>query len=494
MHRAQPNKDMPMRAMCLSTALAMTTLALFVTAALPHPAMGQTVRQASQGLTLSIGRGTMVTMSQPIKDVFVADPAIADVQARSDRQIYIYAKAAGETSVFATSAAGGVVYSSNVRVGNNYDQLNGMLREAMPGTTIAARAMNGLVLLTGSVKSPDDVAEAGRITQAIVGDKTTVINRLQTATPMQVMLTVRIAEVSRDLLKQMGVNLQSVNGAGSFGFARGRDFITDTGAITYSDTASTAFLAKKFLGLNFTAALDLLETDGVVTTLAEPSLTAVSGETASFLAGGEFPIPIQQSLGTTTIEYKQYGVGLAFTPTVLGDGRISMRVRPEVSELTDAGSVKFGGYTIPAIATRRAETTVELGSGQSFVIGGLLKNVGNNSIDKTPWLGDLPIIGALFRSTQFRRQESELVIVVTPYLVKPVSGRIALPTDGAMAPTDAENVLGGQSFTGRTGTVPPSPHYAPEAGTQPAPALPATVAPGGTAAAPAAPAPGFSLN
>ena len=172
-----------------------------------------------------------------------------------------------------------------------------------------------------------------------------------------------------------------------------------------------------------------------MTTLAEPNLTALSGETASFLAGGEFPIPVSQALGTITIEYKQYGVGLAFTPIVLADGRISMRVRPEVSELSNEGAVKLNGFDVPALTTRRAETTVELGSGQSFMIAGLLRNHNINNIDKAPFLGDLPILGTLFRSTSFRRQETELVIIVTPYLVRPVSGRMACrPTATARRP------------------------------------------------------------
>ena len=207
--------------------------------------------------------------------------------------------------------------------------------------------------------------------------------------------------------------------------------------------------------------IDLAETDGLVTTLAEPNLTALSGETASFLAGGEIPIPISEGLGTVSVSYKQYGVSLAFTPTVLADGRISMRVRPEVSELTSAGSVTLNNFTIPGIATRRAETTVELGSGQSFMIGGLLSNTHNNSIDKAPFLGDLPVLGALFRSNNFRRNETELVIIVTPYLVKPVSAnQIALPTDGYKAPTDAERLLGSQSFSGKSGQERPVPKSA----------------------------------
>ena len=210
--------------------------------------------------------------------------------------------------------------------------------------------------------------------------------------------------------------------------------------------ATTLGAAGRLLGVDILGTLDLGETTGLVTTLAEPTLTALSGETASFLAGGEFPIPISQSLGTVTIEYKQYGVGLAFTPTVLEDGRISMRVRPEVSELSTEGAIRLNGFDVPALTTRRAETTVELGSGQSFMIGGLLRNSGNNSIDRAPCLGNLPILGALFRSTSFRRNETELVIVVTPYLVRPVIGEPDRAADRRLSatPTTAERVLLGQ--------------------------------------------------
>ncbi|HEX8553069.1 MAG TPA: secretion system protein, partial [Sphingomonas sp.] len=196
------------------------------------------------------------------------------------------------------------------------------------------------------------------------------------------------------------------------------------------------------------------ETLGQVSTLAEPNVTALSGETSSFLAGGEIPIPLSQGLGAVTVEFKQYGVSLAYTPTVLSDGRISLRVRPEVSQLTSAGSVQINGTTIPALTTRRVETTVELGSGQSMMIGGLLSNTHNNNVDKTPGLGDLPVLGSLFRSNGWSRNETELVIVITPYLVKPVNNAadIVLPTDGYRSATDL-----GRVFLGQTEAVGPAP-------------------------------------
>ena len=400
-------------------------------------------------------------------DVFVANDQIADIQVRSSTQLYVFGKTSGETTIYATDKSGRVVYAANVRVGTNAGSVGEMLRMAMPEANIQATPMNNLVLLTGTVASPEDAAEAQRLVQAYVGDATQVVSRLRSATPLQVMLKVKIAEVNRTLIKQIGMNLLSNDTSGGFRFGVGQGGLIDPGdaenpaKVLIPTSGSVLTGAGKLFGLDILAALQLSEADGLVTTLAEPNLTALSGETASFLAGGEFPVPISQSLGSVTIEYKQYGVGLAFTPVVLADGRISMRVRPEVSELSSEGSIRLNGFNVPALTTRRAETTVELGSGQSFMIAGLLRNANNNSVDKAPFLGDLPIIGALFRSTQYRRAETELVIIVTPYLVRPVSGQLALPTDGYRSPSSATQVLEGQIYSSvpapRPATATPAP-------------------------------------
>lgn len=482
------------------TMLATAAAAVAVAAgslAVPSVAEAQTfTAKPSESLNLSNGTGTLVRLQSPMSDVFVADDKVADVQVRSATELYVFGKASGETTVYATGKNGKVVYSANVRVGTNIGSLSDMLHLAMPEANIQATPMNGLVLLTGTVASPDDVEEVQRLAQAYVGKGTDVISRLRTAVPLQVNLKVRIAEVSRTLMKQIGVNLlnrDSHSGhiigigqgnPGSFNIVNGpADPLTGLKSESIQDVTFNNIVGGTTLGLfghifgtDLLGTLDLLENDGVVTTLAEPNLTALSGETASFLAGGEFPIPVSQGNQAVTIEYKQYGVSLAFTPIVLADGRISMRVRPEVSQLSDAGSVTLGGFTVPALTTRRAETTVELGSGQSFMLAGLLQNNSANSIKKAPFLGDLPLIGSLFRSTSFQRGDTELVIIVTPYLVRPTSGRLALPTDGYRNPTDAQQVLLGQTYTGQS-APPPAP-----AG--PAPALSGT----GTAAAP-----GFNL-
>ncbi len=445
----------------LGTAIAALALSLGTVAASTPAIAQQSAARPSETLTLSQGTGTLVRLSGPMSDVFVANDTIADVQVRSANQLYVFGKGRGETTVYATGKNGRVVYAANVRVGNNISSVGEMLTLAMPEASIQATPMNNLVLLTGTVASPTDVEEAQRLVQAYVGEGTQVISRLRSAVPLQVNLRVKIAEINRSLAKDIGVNL--LGQGGDFSVSQGEGIFVPkfgevpepgkdaTGQILRSVLGTTLGLRKSILGLDLITRINLAEADGLVTTLAEPNLTALSGETASFLAGGEFPIPISQSLGAVTIEYKQYGVGLAFTPIVLADGRISMRVRPEVSELSNEGSIKLNGFDVPAITTRRAETTVELGSGQSFMLAGLLRNAQTNNIDKAPFLGDLPILGALFRSTRYRRSETELVIIVTPYLVRPVSGQLALPTDGFRAPTDVQRVLEGQTFVGPTG-------------------------------------------
>ncbi len=490
-----------MKRATLGTALAAALAAGFAATA-PSRAIAQPAGAVTpvNDVTLSVGAGRLVRFNGTATGVFVANDDVADVNVNASNQIYIFGKAAGNTTVYATDRAGRVVYSANVRVGQNLGSVGQMLDLAMPEADIQVTPMSGMVLLTGTVAQPTDAAEAERLAQAFLGEGTQVVSRLRTATPQQVMLQVRIAEVNRTFVREVGLNLASVDRTGGFNFGvfrgtRPAAIATDpttllpiNGLPDFTNLADGRWAleaAGRLFGVDVGAALDLAENNGLVTTLAEPSLTALSGETASFLAGGEFPVPISQSLGTVTIEYKSYGVGLAFTPTVLEDGRISMRVRPEVSELSTEGAIRLNGFDVPALTTRRAETTVELGSGQSFMIGGLLRNAHTNSIDRAPGLGSLPIIGALFRSNRFRRAETELVIIVTPYLVRPVSAnQVALPTDGLRTANDAQRLLLGQEWDGRTGEQRPMPRAA----------QPQTVAPGvdtlGSAApAPAAPAP-----
>jgi pilus assembly protein CpaC len=459
---------------------------------------------------LSIGQGELITLPTAVTDVWVSNPGVADVYVSNPRQIHLFGKEFGEATLFATTANGTVVYATNIRVSQNITSVDRMLRLAMPDANIKVVTAGQIAVLTGTVASPEDAGEALRLVTAMLnpgvdpasttGLKIAVVSRLKTATPLQVNLQVRIAEVSRSFVKNLGVNTTTRDATSgfTFGLAQGRSpgaisqadlstypiaripipgggtiegaydvstgtFINprSTGAndVVRGATRSTIGLAGRLLGLDILSAIDLGETIGQVSTLANPNLTSLSGETATFLAGGEIPIPVSQGLGAVSVEFKSYGVSLAYTPTVLSNGRISLRVRPEVSQLTNDGAVQINGTTIPAFTTRRAETTLELGSGQSMVIGGLLSNNHNNSIDQTPGLGNLPVLGALFRSNGFRRSETELVIVVTPYLVRPVDnpGDIVLPTDGARAPTDLGRYLLGELGSGQSGARRPVP-------------------------------------
>ena len=461
------------------------------------------VQRPSGEIYLSKGRGQLITLATPITDVFVSNNTVADVQVQSPTQLYLFGKEDGEASVYATTRSGQVAYSTNVRVSQNYGSLDSMLRLAMPDTDVKATLSGQVAVLTGTVKSPDDVQQAGDLVKAFLNPgvdvtdpkamlKVMVINRIRTATPLQVTLQVRIAEVSRTFGKNIGVNWKNQdtsNGGPVFGIATGG---RDPGTITNTPTGtnflftpkgggdSTFSIGARLLGMNILGALDLGETEGLVTTLATPSLTAMSGEKASFLAGGEFPIPIAQTNGGTTqisVEFKKYGISLDFIPTVLADGRISLIVKPEVSEIDFQNAVTVNGGRVPGLTTRRVDTTVELGSGQSFVIGGLLKASNTNNFSRTPGAGDVPILGALFRSNAWKRDETELMIVVTPYLVNPVAAnKIVLPTDGYRAPSELGRIFGGELYKrGPTGTRP----------------VP-TMAPPTTVRGGSAPAPGFS--
>ncbi|MFM5894197.1 MAG: type II and III secretion system protein family protein [Novosphingobium sp.] len=494
----------------LTAACAVAPLGLLSNSA----AQAQSVSRPANDLVLSIGRGQLVSVAGTMTDVFVADDKVADVQVKSPHQLYVFGKAGGETTIYASNSSGDVIWSANVRVGSNIDSVDQMLHMAMPDAKISVSTMGtNTFLLTGTVAAPEDAAEAQRLVQAFVGKEANVITRLKLATPLQVNLHVKFAEVSRSLIRDIGTNLTSIDGSSGFQFGIGQGrtgafpnmrpgTVTGVGnsvvthiidptaqyvinaqgiavdpvtgvpvklvevagnTINPISSGSTLGFAGHLLGLDLLGALDLGEQVGLVSTLSEPNLTALSGETADFLAGGEYPIPISQGLGTTSIEYKRFGVSLSYTPTVLSNGRISMRVRPEVSELSSQGAVTLNGFQVPALTIRRAETTVELGSGQSFMIAGLMSNSSQSTLKKMPGAGDLPILGSLFRSTHFQKGETELVIIVTPYLVNPVDANdIKLPTDGFKSPNVAQQVFGGMQSDGKSGGDRPKPTSAPQ--------------------------------
>lgn len=513
----KPKGGQPMT-LKFKTKLLVAALAAVPMAAMPATtAIAQQVASPAQEIVLSIGKGQLVTVPGTMADVFVANDTIADVQIKSQRQLYVFGKAGGETTIYASNERGDVIFSANIRVGSNIGSVDQMLALAMPDAKVNVSTMGtNTVLLTGTVAAPEDAAEAERLVEAFLGEEANVISRLRTATPLQVNLQVKFAEVSRSLVRQIGGNLQTFDaGTGGFrgGVGTGRAFSgqdtffggplavgngagtptltrtipvlqpdgtqafnPDTGAALFemvdidgagvnSNSGTTLSGIGRLFGINTLGALDLSERLGLVTTLTEPNLTALSGETATFLAGGEFPIPVSQGLGQVTVQFRQFGVSLAYTPTVLSNGRISMRVRPEVSELSTQGAITLNGFQVPSITTRRTETTVELGSGQSFMIAGLMSANSQNSLDKAPGLGDVPILGNLFRSRDYRKGETELVIIVTPYLVQPVDAKdIKLPTDGFRAANEFEQFLGFRENAGVSGEQRPGPTAAnPEA-------------------------------
>ncbi len=499
-------------AAALITALSSTSL---TTTAIAAPA-GSSSATSDKTIVLSVGRGQQINLPSAISDVVVSNPAVATVDVRTSKQIYVFAKAAGETTVYATDASGRTVYKATFRVGGNYDSINEMLNLAMPEADITATVMNGTVLLTGTVAQPEDAEEAERLVMAF-SEGSKVISRLKNATPLQVNLQVRIAEVSRSLAKEISSNIKTQDDGSSGGIAgiigRGRDaadFVKATAATTTTPATAggTVFkvpsgtnviaLAGRLFGLDVAAAFDLSEKAGLLSTLANPNLTTVSGETADFLVGGSFPIATSSNNGVS-IDYKKYGVSLTYTPTVLSDGRISLRVRTEVSDISTQGAIRINGLEVPATTSRMAETTVELGSGQSMMIGGLLKNEIGSSVDKIPGAGDIPILGALFKSNGWKRNETELMIVVTPYLVKPVSdSEIKLPTDGIHTPNDLERILLGKTTSAKGSNVRPMPSVSPDAPAGPdfasvSMAEPASSKSGKSKPAKASDEPGFSF-
>jgi pilus assembly protein CpaC len=429
--------------------LAAVLACLFV-GVLTGSAAGQEAESlATEGqLTLEVSKGRVIRLPRPAATVFVADPEIADVQAQSASIVYLFGRRTGSTSLYAIDENDQLLVRTAITVQHNLSGLRQAIGQLMPEAQVTASTVDGSIVLDGQVDNPVEAQELRELAERYLGEEESVLFRVRIAAPTQVNLRVRVAEVSRDVLKEFGINWEAIfaNGNFTFGLVSGRSVSDGLGNFLRSPTGANSAFGSWQSGDDFVnTALDALAEEGLVNVLAEPNLTALSGETASFLAGGEFPIPIDSDEDGLEIEFKEFGISLAFTPTVLSSNRISLRVRPEVSDLSEKGAITINGLTIPALATRRAETTVELGSGQSFAIGGLLSTDIENAISKYPGIGDVPVLGALFRSTRFRSNETELVILVTPYLVRPVDEPVmALPTDGYKAPSDIERILMGR--------------------------------------------------
>ena len=407
-----------------------SSMATAATKASVHSANGQPI-------ALEINEGQLIRLPKPATSVFIANVQIADVSVKSPRLVYVFGLKPGETTLFAVDQRENVIADMRIEVSHNLSRLNMSLSRLMPSGGVTAISIDGGIVLSGEVANSADADNVKRIAQRFIAKDEEVINRLVVTTPHQVNLRVRIAEVARDVIKEFGINWDlSAVGAMTFGIATGNPLLAGTLAgvftlsppegskqfLTRRDTEQNSLFFRATPGpLDINALIDAMSEDGLVSVLAEPNLTALTGETATFLAGGEFPIAISEDDEGITFAFKEFGVSLAFTPTVVNGNRISMRVRPEVSQLSNAGAIVLAGFQVPALTVRRAETTVELASGQSFAIAGMLLDRKAHDVDSVPGLSSIPILGELFRSDRFQREETELVIIVTPYLVRPVS-------------------------------------------------------------------------
>lgn len=394
------------------------------------------------GVTVPVGEGRLLRLERPVASVFIANPEVADVQVQSPRMIYVFGKRTGRTNLFAVDEEEEVIFSGGVQVTHDLAGLRRSLGTMGSAEDVRLESIDGGLVISGTVDSAEAAENLRRVAARYTGEDEEVINRVRVEGPNQINLRVRIAEVSRQASRALGIRWDSLIDVSSFEFG----LIGGAGVAAGGAFSSSVGITGN--NVNITAILDALAEEGLLTVLAEPNLTTLSGEEASFLAGGEFPIPVAQSDDTLTVEYKRYGVSLTFTPVLLSGGRISLHVAPEVSELAPQAGVELDGLSIPGITTRRADTRVELGSGQSFAIAGLLSNSVQQDNTRLPLLGDLPVLGALFRSSRFQRGETELVIIVTPYVVQPAGSerRLAEPTDGFAPPDEVRRLLFGEVY------------------------------------------------
>lgn len=430
-------------------------LAFALALAVTPPAAAQSA-PALATVTIPTGKSQVIELPGPYSDVMIANPKVADVMPLSARSIYVVGKAMGSTALTIYGPGKRMIASANVEVSPDVDALKARLSEVMPGERkIAVRVANQSILLSGTVTSPAAAQQAVALAETFAPTK--VVNMLGVEGTQQVMLSVRFVEMERSIAKDLQINVQSAAQAAgkspAFAIATGDTIHGTTNLLTNLFGGGSVRLSQGESGLD--VIFDALEQRHLIKTLAEPNLVAMSGDTASFLAGGEFPIPVSQASGvggsipTITVEFKQFGIALGFTPTILSDGMINIAVAPEVSSIDPASSITVGSIQIPGIKVRRAHTTVELRDGESFTIAGLLSDNYESQLRQLPFVGDIPVLGALFRSNGYKHDETELVIVVTPHLVTPRRGPIATPDQNFVPPSDFELFLfGSQTATG----------------------------------------------
>ncbi len=407
---------------------------------------GNQAMRAGQPIAVEAGSGRIVQLGRAAASVFAADPRVLEVRPASPTSLFLFGVAPGRTTVAVLDGQGAPIAQYEVTVRPSAfgaGEAQGAINRIIQGQRIRAEPSGNGIRLVGEVASAADADRAVAIAQGYLTEGQSVDNRMTVLGQVQVNLRVRIAEVSREVTRSLGIDWQSIGTLGRF-----------SASLITPNALPDALAPASRLGLRFlsgnsdiNAFVDALAQDRLITVLAEPNLTAMSGQTASFLVGGEFPIPVALRENVVSVQFRQFGVSLAFVPTVMNQGRISLRVRPEVSELSDQGAVRLAtgnsSIQIPALTVRRAETTVELGSGQSFAIAGLLQDSSRNLGRAVPLVGETPVLGALFRSSRWQRNETELVIIITPYIVQPVSDPNALrtPADGFVHPSEVERIL-----------------------------------------------------
>ncbi|MDT8452505.1 MAG: type II and III secretion system protein family protein [Gammaproteobacteria bacterium] len=399
--------------------------------------------------SLSIGKSQIIYSPRSLDQVVIGSPEIADIKLLSSRQVLILGKKPGRTNLVFRDKERSLIAVIDVVVGYDLDAIKRNIHEALPHErSIEVRGENDAVMITGEVSSLLSMDTALAIASSYV-PKQKVLNMMLVGGGQQVMLTAKISEIARRSLRELGV--QTKFGKDSTPTSNGFSLITGGTGLANPFGTYTGDIVDSSINL-IQLKIKALETKGLAKTLAEPNLIALSGQEASFLAGGEFPIPVAQSVGsstsapTITLEYKEFGIGLKFTPTVLSNKKINLKLSTEVSAIDASLSTSTGGgIVVPGLTTRRAGTTVEVADGQSFAIAGLIQSDMNNVVDQVPGLGNIPILGALFRSTKFKRNETELVIVVTPQLVAPVAGKeLSYPTDNFVPPNSWDQYLLGR--------------------------------------------------
>jgi len=410
---------------------------------------GHVVATEAKRLELGVGKSKVVDLSEPIKRASLASPEVADTVVLSPKQIYLTGKTLGGTTLTLWKDNGEVYSVFDVTVTPDLTSLREQLHKILPNERdILVTATHDNITLSGTASSLAIQSRVLEIAEPFAPKK--IVNALQVGGSQQVMLEVRVAEMNRDLIRRIGVN---INGGTSSNFGvtalNNITALTGPGGQTsplnqFVNQAVNAVIRFQTGNMNWTTFIDALKEEDVVKVLAKPTLTALSGQEAQFLSGGEFPFPMPQAFGVITIQFKKFGIGLAFTPTVLSNNRINMAVSPEVSELDFSNSLQLQGFTVPTIQTRRATTMIELADGQSFAIAGLLRDNVREQVQKFPVLGDVPILGALFRSSRYQKNQTELVIIVTPHFVKPIDmDQQPLPTDTFIDPNDLEFYLMG---------------------------------------------------